>query len=87
MLSKELLTPFLKGLGKVLQTLATGLKTIPSKALLNAKVALLNFSEQSFISDGLFFLSIKSPSVPACMLDVNARVVINIVAKSFLRQY
>ena len=56
-LSSELLTPVLTGEGKTLYALATGLKIIPSKALLNAKVALLNFSEQSLISLGSFFFN------------------------------
>ena len=36
---------------------SAGLKTIPSKALLKAKVALFNFSKQSLISLGWFFFN------------------------------
>ena len=54
-LSRELLTPLFTGEGSFLYPLATGLKITLSKAWLNAKVALLIFSKQSFTSDGLFF--------------------------------
>ena len=77
-LSSELLTPLLTGDGKTLYALATGLKTTPSKAWLNANVALFNFSKQSFTSEGSFFFNNKFPSELALTFNVNAKVVINI---------
>ena len=64
-LSSELLTPVLTGDGTFLYILATGLKIIPSKAWLNANVALLIPSKQSFTSSGEFFFNRSSPSDPA----------------------
>ena len=54
-LSNELLTPAFIGEGKILYAFATGSNKTPSKAWLNANVALLNFSKQSLTSAGWFF--------------------------------
>ena len=76
-------TPVLTGEGRIRYALATGSNKIPSNAWLKAKVALLNPSKQSLTFDGSFFFNKSSPSEPALVFTVNAKVVIKIIANFF----